>query len=166
MRFIAEGPDLPDELLDARGEGQVIFFCGSVSRAPRRSVRAFVNSRRSRRRSMIRFWLGQMRRSSLYSYSSRSTCSQAGSGLSCSSSCVARVVECESHSSRTVETRRHLSDLCFRLLQVPAGREVAHYAPAARSASASSRNRWLRRSNSLSRASRFAFSSRCARTWR
>lgn len=34
MRFIADGPDLPDDLLDARDEGQVIFFCGSgVSRA-------------------------------------------------------------------------------------------------------------------------------------
>ncbi|TCH96586.1 hypothetical protein EJV46_18530 [Roseococcus sp. SYP-B2431] len=34
MRFIAEGPDLPGDLLDARDEGQVIFFCGAgVSRA-------------------------------------------------------------------------------------------------------------------------------------
>ncbi|HEU4961397.1 MAG TPA: SIR2 family protein [Sphingomonas sp.] len=34
MRFIAEGPDLPDDLLDARDEGQVMFFCGAgVSRA-------------------------------------------------------------------------------------------------------------------------------------
>ena len=34
MRFHAAGPSIPDELLDARDEGQVIFFCGSgVSRA-------------------------------------------------------------------------------------------------------------------------------------
>lgn len=34
MRFIADGPDLPGDLLDARDEGQVIFFCGAgVSRA-------------------------------------------------------------------------------------------------------------------------------------
>ena len=34
MRFHADGPDIPDELLDARDEGQVIFFCGAgVSRA-------------------------------------------------------------------------------------------------------------------------------------
>lgn len=29
MRFLADGPDIPDELLDARDEGQVIFFCGA-----------------------------------------------------------------------------------------------------------------------------------------
>ncbi|WP_233080278.1 SIR2 family protein [Rheinheimera soli] len=29
MRFIENGPDLPDELLRARDEGKVIFFCGS-----------------------------------------------------------------------------------------------------------------------------------------
>lgn len=34
MRFIADGPDLPHDLLVARDEGQVIFFCGAgVSRA-------------------------------------------------------------------------------------------------------------------------------------
>lgn len=34
MRFIADGPDIPDDLLDARDEGQVIFICGAgVSRA-------------------------------------------------------------------------------------------------------------------------------------
>lgn len=34
MRFIANGPDLPHDLLVARDEGQVIFFCGAgVSRA-------------------------------------------------------------------------------------------------------------------------------------
>lgn len=33
MRFIADGPDLPGDLLDARDEGQVVFFCGAgVSR--------------------------------------------------------------------------------------------------------------------------------------
>ncbi|MEO7469445.1 MAG: SIR2 family protein, partial [Sphingobium limneticum] len=29
MRFLADGPDIPDDLLDARDEGQVIFFCGA-----------------------------------------------------------------------------------------------------------------------------------------
>jgi hypothetical protein len=34
LRFISEGPELPDDLLVARDEGKVIFFCGSgVSRA-------------------------------------------------------------------------------------------------------------------------------------
>ncbi len=34
MRFIENGPSIPDELLTARDEGRVIFFCGSgVSRA-------------------------------------------------------------------------------------------------------------------------------------
>ena len=34
MRFFANGPDIPDELLNARDEGRVIFFCGAgVSRA-------------------------------------------------------------------------------------------------------------------------------------
>lgn len=34
MRFLANGPDLPDELLVARDEGRVLFFCGAgVSRA-------------------------------------------------------------------------------------------------------------------------------------
>lgn len=34
MRFIEEGPQIPDELLVARDEGRVVFFCGSgVSRA-------------------------------------------------------------------------------------------------------------------------------------
>ena len=34
MRFISDGPELPDDLLVARDEGKVIFFCGSgVSRA-------------------------------------------------------------------------------------------------------------------------------------
>src|SRR5688572_13244062 len=34
MRFFAEGPFIPDELLVARDEGRVIFFCGAgVSRA-------------------------------------------------------------------------------------------------------------------------------------
>jgi hypothetical protein len=34
LRFIAEGPELSDDLLVARDEGKVIFFCGSgVSRA-------------------------------------------------------------------------------------------------------------------------------------
>ncbi len=34
MRFLANGPSIPDELLVARDEGRVIFFCGSgVSRA-------------------------------------------------------------------------------------------------------------------------------------
>jgi hypothetical protein len=29
VRFLAEGPDIPDELLVARDEGKVLFFCGS-----------------------------------------------------------------------------------------------------------------------------------------
>jgi len=29
MRFTAHGPDIPGDLLDARDDGQVIFFCGS-----------------------------------------------------------------------------------------------------------------------------------------
>lgn len=34
MRFLADGPSIPDELLIARDEGRVIFFCGAgVSRA-------------------------------------------------------------------------------------------------------------------------------------
>ena len=34
MRFSANGPSIPDELLVARDEGRVIFFCGAgVSRA-------------------------------------------------------------------------------------------------------------------------------------
>lgn len=34
VRFLAEGPSLPDELLLARDEGRVLFFCGAgVSRA-------------------------------------------------------------------------------------------------------------------------------------
>lgn len=34
MRFLAYGPSLPDELLVARDEGRVLFFCGAgVSRA-------------------------------------------------------------------------------------------------------------------------------------
>jgi hypothetical protein len=34
MRFIANGPSIPDELLLARDQGRVIFFCGAgVSRA-------------------------------------------------------------------------------------------------------------------------------------
>jgi hypothetical protein len=34
VRFIADGPFLPDELLVARDEGRVLFFCGAgVSRA-------------------------------------------------------------------------------------------------------------------------------------
>ncbi len=34
MRFLANGPSIPTELLVARDEGRVIFFCGAgVSRA-------------------------------------------------------------------------------------------------------------------------------------
>ena len=34
MRFIADGPDIPDDLLWAQDEGRVVFFCGAgVSRA-------------------------------------------------------------------------------------------------------------------------------------
>jgi hypothetical protein len=29
MRFLADGPTLPDDLLTARDQGQVIFFCGA-----------------------------------------------------------------------------------------------------------------------------------------
>jgi hypothetical protein len=41
MRFLAAGPDFPDELLEARDAGNVVFFCGAgISRPaglPRRS---------------------------------------------------------------------------------------------------------------------------------
>ena len=34
LRFLANGPSIPDELLVARDEGRVVFFCGAgVSRA-------------------------------------------------------------------------------------------------------------------------------------
>ena len=34
MRFLAGGPSIPEELLIARDEGRVVFFCGAgVSRA-------------------------------------------------------------------------------------------------------------------------------------
>ena len=34
MRFFADGPPLPDDLLTARDEGRTLFFCGAgVSRA-------------------------------------------------------------------------------------------------------------------------------------
>ena len=34
MRFSEDGPAIPDELLHARDEGRVVFFCGAgVSRA-------------------------------------------------------------------------------------------------------------------------------------
>jgi hypothetical protein len=34
MRFLKNGPSIPDELLTARDEGRVIFFCGSgISKA-------------------------------------------------------------------------------------------------------------------------------------
>ena len=34
MRFLADGPSIPDDLLLARDQGRVIFFCGAgVSRA-------------------------------------------------------------------------------------------------------------------------------------
>ena len=34
MRFVENGPTIPDRLLRARDEGQVVFFCGAgVSRA-------------------------------------------------------------------------------------------------------------------------------------
>ena len=34
MRFLANGPSIPDELLEARDQGRVVFFCGAgVSRA-------------------------------------------------------------------------------------------------------------------------------------
>jgi hypothetical protein len=29
MRFISDGPSIPDELLTARDSGQVLFFCGA-----------------------------------------------------------------------------------------------------------------------------------------
>lgn len=29
MQFIANGPDIPDELLQAHEEGKVVFFCGA-----------------------------------------------------------------------------------------------------------------------------------------
>ena len=33
MRFIEDGPSIPDELLNAHDEGRVVFFCGAgVSR--------------------------------------------------------------------------------------------------------------------------------------
>ena len=34
MRFFADGPSIPDELLTARDQDRVVFFCGAgVSRA-------------------------------------------------------------------------------------------------------------------------------------
>ncbi len=34
MRFFSNGPSIPNDLLTARDEGQVVFFCGAgVSRA-------------------------------------------------------------------------------------------------------------------------------------
>ena len=34
MRFLEDGPDIPGDLLEARDQGSVVFFCGSgVSRA-------------------------------------------------------------------------------------------------------------------------------------
>lgn len=64
MRFIADGPDLPGDLLDARDEGQVIFFCGAgVSRAEaggpsfaelaERVVNTLGSSRSSRARQLL-----------------------------------------------------------------------------------------------------------------
>jgi hypothetical protein len=29
MRFFADGPSIPSELLDARDRGNVVFFCGA-----------------------------------------------------------------------------------------------------------------------------------------
>ena len=29
MRFAADGPDIPGNLLDARDDGEVVFFCGA-----------------------------------------------------------------------------------------------------------------------------------------
>jgi hypothetical protein len=29
MQFVADGPDIPDSLLEAHGEGRVVFFCGA-----------------------------------------------------------------------------------------------------------------------------------------
>lgn len=29
MQFVANGPDIPDELLQAHEEGRVVFFCGA-----------------------------------------------------------------------------------------------------------------------------------------
>ncbi|RKE25904.1 hypothetical protein B0G76_7476 [Paraburkholderia sp. BL23I1N1] len=29
MQFVANGPDIPDELLQAHEEGSVVFFCGA-----------------------------------------------------------------------------------------------------------------------------------------
>ena len=29
MQFIADGPDIPDALLQAHEEGRVVFFCGA-----------------------------------------------------------------------------------------------------------------------------------------
>lgn len=47
MRFIADGPSIPDELLLARDQGRVIFFCGAgVSRA-RASLPDFLGLARS-----------------------------------------------------------------------------------------------------------------------
>lgn len=34
MRFLADGPSLPDELLEARDEGNVVFFCGAGMSLP------------------------------------------------------------------------------------------------------------------------------------
>ncbi|KPU61997.1 hypothetical protein AN403_6135 [Pseudomonas fluorescens] len=32
MQFVANGPDIPDELLQAHEEGRVVFFCGKPTR--------------------------------------------------------------------------------------------------------------------------------------
>ena len=41
MRFIANGPSIPDELLTARDDGRVIFFCGAGVSRPREPARFF-----------------------------------------------------------------------------------------------------------------------------
>lgn len=43
MRFLAEGPDLPDELLVARDEGKVLFFCGSGVSIARAKLPGFLD---------------------------------------------------------------------------------------------------------------------------
>jgi hypothetical protein len=34
MRFLAAGPNFPDELLEARDAGNVVFFCGAGLSSP------------------------------------------------------------------------------------------------------------------------------------
>ena len=45
MRFYADGPSIPDELLIARDEGRVVFFCGAGVSKERAGLPLFSNWR-------------------------------------------------------------------------------------------------------------------------